>query len=301
MLEELGQQMRARREARGLTLHDVQAELKIRSRYLEAIEAGDYGVFPGEVYARGFLRSYARFLGMDEQQVMAAYREAQPVPAPAAPAGQGASFRRLTLTQADEEGAGHARERPAPAHRAGGGSGLSAWIFGGLGVAAVAVAVLYAIGAGRMRPPVGPAGVPPASAPTAAVGDKGALAGAGPAPVRSGAPPAPARPQEAQFRRLPAPADRPDVHAYEVTLPPGADAIAVEVTSGARCWYSVVADGREVAQGFLEADQSGAWRAAGEISIRLGYPAGVRWSVNGKAGEMIQEVNPITLQLTRKR
>lgn len=64
-MKEIGERLKAARIAKGLSLEDVQQALKIRRRYLEAIEGGRIGEIPGLVYARGFIRSYARLLGVD--------------------------------------------------------------------------------------------------------------------------------------------------------------------------------------------------------------------------------------------
>lgn len=69
---DIGAVLREERERRGLSLHDVQTELKIRERYLQALEESDYAAIPGEVYARGFLRSYARLLGLDADALLMA-------------------------------------------------------------------------------------------------------------------------------------------------------------------------------------------------------------------------------------
>ena len=53
------------REKRKLSLTDAQKELRIRERYLTALEAEEWDVLPGEAYTRAFLRSYAEFLGLD--------------------------------------------------------------------------------------------------------------------------------------------------------------------------------------------------------------------------------------------
>ncbi len=71
-MEGIGTRLKAAREAKGLSLEDVQQALKIRSRYLEAIEAGELGEIPGLVYARGFIRTYARYLGVDITEELAA-------------------------------------------------------------------------------------------------------------------------------------------------------------------------------------------------------------------------------------
>jgi len=62
---DLGASLRAARHKRGLELDAVQRELRIRKRYLEALESERFELLPGEVYARGFLREYAEFLGLD--------------------------------------------------------------------------------------------------------------------------------------------------------------------------------------------------------------------------------------------
>ena len=59
----LGDRFRAAREARGLTLSDVAEQIRIRSVYLAAIEEENWSAIGAPVYIRGFLRTYARFLG----------------------------------------------------------------------------------------------------------------------------------------------------------------------------------------------------------------------------------------------
>lgn len=89
MMSQLGELLRQRREALGITLEELQSRTKIRIKYLEAIEAADYDVIPGEVYLRGFIRSMASELGIDQQEAMQLYQqEKEPVKEPvvAAPA-----------------------------------------------------------------------------------------------------------------------------------------------------------------------------------------------------------------------
>lgn len=74
----IGEQLRAARAARGLSLQDVKAELRIREKYLQAMEADDFASIPGLVYARGFLRSYAKYLGLDPDALTGALPMAAP-------------------------------------------------------------------------------------------------------------------------------------------------------------------------------------------------------------------------------
>lgn len=90
-METLGVWLRNARESIGSTLEDVEAATRIRPRFLEALEAGDFAAFPGgEVQIRGFLRIYARYLGLSPEEALARYEaEARGIvsvaSAPAAP------------------------------------------------------------------------------------------------------------------------------------------------------------------------------------------------------------------------
>jgi cytoskeletal protein RodZ len=65
MIEDIGQQLRQAREARSLTLEQVTQATHMRLRYLQALESGDLAAIPSTAQARGFLRAYADFLGLD--------------------------------------------------------------------------------------------------------------------------------------------------------------------------------------------------------------------------------------------
>jgi cytoskeleton protein RodZ len=67
----LGALLRETRLRKGLTFADIEGVTRINRHYLEALEAEHYDVLPAPVYARGFLRSYARVLGLDPQEAVA--------------------------------------------------------------------------------------------------------------------------------------------------------------------------------------------------------------------------------------
>jgi len=69
----VGEQLRRVRENRGETTGDVAHALKLTSRQIEAMEAGRLDLLPGPAFARGFLRNYARYLGLDPAAVLAAF------------------------------------------------------------------------------------------------------------------------------------------------------------------------------------------------------------------------------------
>jgi hypothetical protein len=62
---DIGATLREARERRGLSLDDVQQSLHFRERYLIALEDEHWELLPGEAYTKGFLRTYAEFLGLD--------------------------------------------------------------------------------------------------------------------------------------------------------------------------------------------------------------------------------------------
>lgn|SRR5512133_403567 len=64
---EFGNSLREARVRRGVELAQVAAETRIRTRYLQALEDERFELLPGSVYAKGFLRAYADYLGLDSQ------------------------------------------------------------------------------------------------------------------------------------------------------------------------------------------------------------------------------------------
>ena len=78
----IGERLRAAREARGLSLEAVAAELRIRIIILAAMEREDHAALPERVYLLGLLRTYARFLGLDPANVAASWAGAPSAPAP---------------------------------------------------------------------------------------------------------------------------------------------------------------------------------------------------------------------------
>lgn len=65
-----GQALAARRGERGLSIEQVAASTHIRPEYLRALEADDYRPFAAPVYARGCMRGYATYLGLDAEELL---------------------------------------------------------------------------------------------------------------------------------------------------------------------------------------------------------------------------------------
>jgi cytoskeletal protein RodZ len=70
----VGAQLRDARQTRGIDIFRAERDTKIRHKYLTALEEGDYTELPGDVYARGFLRNYASYLGLDADEIEEQWR-----------------------------------------------------------------------------------------------------------------------------------------------------------------------------------------------------------------------------------
>ena len=99
----VGDILRREREKQGLTIADVEQGTSIRGLYIEHIERGNIAELPGLVYAKGFVRNYAKFLRMDAEQLVQQFAEENgSTPAPP-PAERESSARRISLSTVGDE------------------------------------------------------------------------------------------------------------------------------------------------------------------------------------------------------
>jgi cytoskeleton protein RodZ len=73
-MSQLGERLRQAREEQGISIAQAAADTRILQRYLVALEEGDYQHLPGDVYARGFVRNYAGYLGLFADEFIDLYR-----------------------------------------------------------------------------------------------------------------------------------------------------------------------------------------------------------------------------------
>jgi cytoskeleton protein RodZ len=71
---EIGNTLREARVRRNLTLQQVEEDIKIRVKYVQAMENEDWDVMPGVTYVKGFLRTYATYLGLDPEVIIGEFR-----------------------------------------------------------------------------------------------------------------------------------------------------------------------------------------------------------------------------------
>ena len=69
-MESVGEFFRQVRETKGLTVDEVASKTRIRTDFVKALEDGNFAKLPDQVFAKGFVRSYARSLGLDEEDAI---------------------------------------------------------------------------------------------------------------------------------------------------------------------------------------------------------------------------------------
>ena len=99
---EIGQLLRQTREAKELSLADVEEQIRIRQRYLSALEAGDWDELPNPVATRGFLRAYATFLGLDADELIAQSESAENATTLTTPSPSSSDYKPINLDLYDE-------------------------------------------------------------------------------------------------------------------------------------------------------------------------------------------------------
>jgi cytoskeletal protein RodZ len=75
MSQSLGEKLRQAREERGISVSEVAEQTRISPLYIKAIENDDYKPLPGGIFNKGFVRSYARYVGFDEEEALRDYAE----------------------------------------------------------------------------------------------------------------------------------------------------------------------------------------------------------------------------------
>ena len=74
-MTELGIRLKEAREAKGLSLEDLQTITKIQKRYLLGIEEGNYSMMPGKFYVRAFIKQYAEAVGIEPEELFNQYKQ----------------------------------------------------------------------------------------------------------------------------------------------------------------------------------------------------------------------------------
>ncbi len=114
----IGQKLETARQAKGVSVSEAGQATKILSKFIEAMEADDFGALSAPVYAKSFIKMYAKYLGLDASPLVEEY-STQHAPKVRKPLGDEV---RQNLTQVDQVAA----EAPTPA------AGEGKQVFGGV-------------------------------------------------------------------------------------------------------------------------------------------------------------------------
>ena len=271
----IGETLRRERLRRGWSLEHVAAETKITVHLLEAIEADQFDRLPGGVFARNFVRQYARMLKLDEDEIITAFRQQFEQPAEAAAAEQQpqpvASFHLAPLEDF--------RQRLGP------GSSLSAFIW--LVVVMLACAGVYGLWQRARRTAAAAPSVvavrkaEPQSTP--AVSPKAAESAAAPATPKQDF--RPAEVSDTGAISVPEPAtsksveETPAATEEQPAATPGA--VHVVLTATEPVWVSIKSDGTHIYSGTLDAQQIRKFDAAHKMTVLVGNAGSLEVSLNG--------------------
>lgn len=70
----VGKILRRERKKKGISLTEVEKELKVRKKFLQAVEENNWDRFPSKIYIIGIIRNYARYLNLDPERIVAFFR-----------------------------------------------------------------------------------------------------------------------------------------------------------------------------------------------------------------------------------
>jgi cytoskeleton protein RodZ len=251
-----GAWLRTQREARGVTMQAIVDASKISQRYLEALESDRFDVLPAPVFVRGFLREYARVVGLDGDEVVNFYLLAQPA---------------RSVERAGEGRAAPARSERSPArHGALIGYGV---LLAALLAVFVGVAAAISWWAGRRAERSPPAASTAAPVPAIAAPSAPALEEtSAPAPPDAAVGPA------GEVPRLDSTPEAPPAAA-----PPASDGrLHVVLEFQQDCWVEVVVDGRRRESELKAGGETLALEADDYVALTLGNAPAVRVELNGR-------------------
>jgi cytoskeleton protein RodZ len=273
-----GERLRREREMRGISLNEISESTKISRRHLESLENEDFDSLPGGVFNRGFVRAYARFVGINEEQAVADYNAVRNEPEPTPD-----QFPLEVHIKPDREL--NPKRSPLPLI---------------LAVAALVgfIVMVWARSRSHQSEPAKSAAAPTPSGPSTTTGGNSSAKLVS-APSPNIVPPvqaaAPASDSTAVAYKKPADA------APAPTPTPNADrTFVIVVRAKEDAWISLVADGKTSWEGILKANKQRLVRAGKQVVLTTGNAGGIVVSHNGKVLRALGSESEVrTLTFTR--
>jgi cytoskeleton protein RodZ len=268
-LPSFGQKLKSEREKRSITLEQISSSTKIGKRMLQALEEENFNQLPGGIFNKGFVRAYARHVGLDEDQAIADYLEAS---------GQN------VVAKADTEVEGKATpEEPREPS--------AAWQvpWGSLAAVLLLLALALSLWSRRQHKneAFSPALPPIPAEKITANPSAGANTGSPASPnVGSADDLAQTTPPTKDVSSEPKPAfasvKNASAAAPEIAATTPAGKFTVVILARDDSWLSITADGKNVFQDTLLAENQRAIHGQKEVVIRAGNTGGLDFVFNGK-------------------
>lgn len=299
-----GEKLKLEREKRKITLEQISNSTKIGTRMLQALEEDRFNQLPGGIFNKGFVRAYARFVGLDEDQTVADYLDASgdapPVSTEIAPQEDGARENAENLRRLEASEDYPARHLPW---------GLFAAV---LLVIALALSLWSHRRREQARQSVRPAPTAAATqlsgeASRGASGDESGAGSPSPASPATGSPTAGSTPsvQPASASsgkassiapKIPQDLAPQNLSAASPAATPGEFTVLIQTRE--ESWISITADGKSAPSELLAAGSQRTIRGRKEVIVKVGNAGGVDFHFNGKkldTGGEFGEVKTITL------
>ena len=279
----VGQVLETTRKERGLTLEEVEHATKIRKRYLVGLEREDFGALPDAVYAQGFLKTYANYLGLDGEELSREFRDRRKPRRE-----RGISYGAPKKSEFDRPLINPGELGTARRRRSISGTTILTLVVALLALAAV-VGGLYYVGRGVQISGENPA---PSSPSEEQAADASRPEAGEEAAKEKGGEEEEAAPGEAGGSQ----------DAGTGDAEPQPDSLTVEVSvEGSPSWLSVLADGTLAYEQIAQPGFSQTFEAQREISIRTGNAGAVGVEVNGQdLGKLGESGEVLTRDFTLK-
>jgi cytoskeleton protein RodZ len=305
-----GDRLKKEREQRGITLDDISLTTKIGTRLLRALEEEKFEQLPGGIFNKGFVRAYARHVGLDEDQTVADYMTAVTANQPQ-PVQSQESFP-VQVPQERKAPPPAPDRRARPSALAGGRETAAEIPWGILAVVLLVIAIALASWSYLHRPAepeksraTPPPATEPAPAPSnttdstnpaptpAAPAKTEPPQNASPTPQNTAAPqnnnPAPATPipttEQMQSKRSPvSPAGlQTSISGQNVAPRPGMFAVRLKGNDDSEeCWVSISADGQPPVEATLVAPYERVIQAKNEVVVKVGSAGALDVYFNNK-------------------
>jgi cytoskeleton protein RodZ len=260
-LPSFGERLKLERVKRAITLEQISTSTKIGTRMLQALEEENFDQLPGGIFNKGFVRAYARHVGLDEDQAVADYLEASGQNTPPKPDAAIDS-----ANVADDPG------EPAPPWRTPLG-----WIAAGLLVVALA-GTLWSRWHHDKKDPEPQSSPEATSKPAASSSPEATKSAPAPTGLISSQAAAPTKPP---VNLTPAPAPTP-ARATTVLPATSVGEFTVVILAHEESWASIQVDDKPAVEDNLTAESQRAVHARNQAVIKVGNTGGVDFVFNGK-------------------